>query len=277
MSRPSGLVHGASLLLLLTAGCAAEPGNPASPSADTDRTVGTAYADLHLDFVDAQGNTDKRTYLGKTALCDEAGLGGSRLSDSEFERLGTARVQIWSGPGRVAYRHERFSAPGGSFETGDRCAFQLVSTGYHRYVDASEDTTLTLDTGVSASNPAPPAHLWTRAPVVPAAGGSGATTRTAGGAACIERTIAGSGGSYCIWADGGPYGFGTDGSELSAARNTDHLLTGLVVEQAPAPSGHGIRAGLRALVLDDAASLNDMRPTPATARPAQGAGSGGRP
>lgn len=273
MSGSTGLLPVASLLLLLAAACAAEPDNQGSAPADDGRTVGTVYADLHLDFVDPQGNTGKRTYLAKTALCDEAGLGGSRLAGSDLERLGTARVQVWSAPDRVAYRHERFTAPGGSFETGDRCNFELLSTGYHRYVDAAEDTTLTLDSGESITSPTPEAHLWQRTPVAQVSADT-TTARSAGGAACAERSIFGSGGSYCIWTGGGAYGFGVEGGALSAVTSASHLLSALVIEQTPAPSGHGIRANLRALVLDDTSVLDDMRPTPATARPARGSAGG---
>lgn len=264
-----------SLIAALAATGCAEPvatgsvdAVPSGPAAG--KTIGTAYADLHLEFVDGGGNPDKRTYLGRVALCDEAGLGGRRLSEEDFGRLGTARAQVWSGPDRIAYRYERFRAPGGSFETGDRCVFELVSSGYHRYVDATQDASITLDSGASASEPSPPAHIWNRWATSPD-GGSAKPTRSAAGVDCIEQSLPG-GGTYCLWANGGAYGFDQAGSPLSEVRGIGHLLNALVVDQAPDPGGSGIRASLQALVLDDVSALSDMKPRPATARPAHSAG-----
>lgn len=275
-TRRRMLRRSALLAVLAATGCVDGPDagsiNPLPSERTAENEIGTAYADLHLEFVDAEGNSDKRAYLARVALCDEAGLGGSRLSEEDFGRLGTARAQVWSAPDRIAYRHERFRAPGGAFETGDRCVFELVSFGYHRYVDATRDASITFESGASASEPSPPAHVWNRGA---AFGGDSPDTpkRSVAGVDCIEHPLPG-GGTYCLWADGGAYGFDRTGSPLSEARGIDHLLDALVVEQTLGPSGHGIRARLDALVLDDASALTDMEPAPATAKPGYSAGGG---
>lgn len=268
------LVAIASLALL---GCGGAPANRdadqtkaaigTETGTDITPAVGAVQADLHLEYLQAGDNAAKASYLHRIDLCEQMGLGGARLDAAEVDRLGTARVQLWTTPERSAARLERYQWVNGPIESRRHCEFSARVDGVHYYVDRDTLTTIDLRTGNVTSEPTPYAHLWQRG-AVSGEDVRGGTTTSRHGMSCMEYPLGhpdstAGGGSYCVWSEGSARGFSARGFPLSEASGVTSLFNGLVIDQTPNDQGHGIRVTLRELTEVADIPAARMRPYPA--------------
>lgn len=155
---------------------------------DITPAVGAVQADLHLEYLQAGDNAAKASYLHRIDLCEQMGLGGARLDAAEVDRLGTARVQLWTTPERSAARLERYQWVNGPIESRRHCEFSARVDGVHYYVDRDTLTTIDLRTGNVTSEPTPYAHLWQRG-AVSGEEVRGGTTTSRHGMSCMEYPL----------------------------------------------------------------------------------------
>lgn len=259
---------GIAVMVVALPACAPSASSGPGDDGDADRatSAGSVYADLEVEYLAAGQRLYRSLYDEVGAACRELGM-GTQLPDDYVEKLGTSRLQVWSGVDRVAVRHEVYTYTSGNVEDARHCNFEPATLGLHVYMDSDETVSIDLATGIESRAEARPEYEWKRESVAALDDADApAQTKTIAGVPCRQYDdLPGSGATYCIWSAGGAYGFDTRGRGVGNAQGGEtYMLTGLVVDQTPSSEGNGQRVRLKALVLDDDAPFAQMRPHPPT-------------
>lgn len=205
-------------------------------------------------------------------ICKEDGLPTKQLTQDALERLGTARLQRWIDEEKTAYRLESWDYHMAEPQQPPKCRFYLVSRGEHVLISHEgmrgmylDDNTAYEQTPLSNAD----AGLLLRSPARETVKPNDVIQQVAG-QPCVETGIADTESAVvCTWSGGVKWGFEPRAVGLKSVLETPRydLFRRIILQQDPAE--HPLdKVTTVSFIIGDALDDALMRPTPATALPA---------
>lgn len=254
---------------LAMASCGEEAaGTTATQRPDGGDTTPTIYVDRLVEHGDREAVQEG--YQQAAALCREAGIPVSPLSEEDVAKIGTERWRLWHGPDQRAYRVESWTwgyTSEARQSAADNCRFALSVDGQHEYLDAhqsfhidlatNEKTTDAADAGELETSPATPPTEEDFVQARDVVGATGPANRTIAGQPCQEWSYS-PGATACVWTGGLQWGFAY-GPDRPFASIDGFDPGSIVLHAEPAPGTEGDRLTTTVFAINAPLNLDEMK------------------
>lgn len=237
-----------------------------APVVEQPKSIPNIYIDQVITPTSAENR--RELYTDLLSICQEEGVSIKALTESEFEQLGTIRLQRWIDENRTAYRLEAWDYQLAEPQKKPHCHFELVSSGRHVLIEEARLRGVRLDDNQSYEI-APlsniDASLLLRSPARKETKPTDQISEVAG-QPCVET--ANDEATICTWSGGVKWGFAphSEGIESVLAAHQYQLFRSIILQQNPVENTID-KIITNTFVIGETFDEKAITPAPATALP----------